>query len=257
MDELTSAVRKIKLHVPSREEHEARERKRIEDLEKATVKKALKPTKSFAAPRAKRTTPPAKPAPSAEPIPAVALPVQDLPMPDYDPIEPKSISTGISPEQPMVNYDSLSPTEAESLRTRSSVSPPQTLASLSSNGDAEAKQTEFIHFPNPNGQQPHQAIKPDSLVWLPPNTSTPPPQQRKNTLPTFTSTSPIPFAQGKMQQRMGGFPAPPPATAESQMQSEAKQNGYGSNHANGARLHANGEADSIWDVPVTPEPKAK
>ncbi|KAI9893312.1 MAG: hypothetical protein M1814_000442 [Vezdaea aestivalis] len=105
---------------------------------------------------------------------------------------------------------------------------------------------QFIPF-DPPKPTPHSPICQKPLVWLPPNTDTPQ-EMRHSNLPSFTSTSPIPFGQ-----RLGMLP---PDQKQAPLQSSAALRGDDQameiNNKDAVSGASAGSSAEIWKVPDSP-----
>lgn len=111
MDQLTSGLQRIKLKMPSKEEHEAREKEKgVEAAKKAPITTAAKTTRKAAAPRTKTTKAatttvkkgPGRPAKVSKPASPVETPATNLPesepvsLPVAAPFQPPEMTTEIT-----------------------------------------------------------------------------------------------------------------------------------------------------------------
>ena len=236
----------IKLRVPPKEEHDAREKKKAAE-KKPVAKAARKP----AAPRVPKATAPRKTSLQAGEIAAAAAPqpkIENEPgtAPKSLAETPSGIPVSVQPQQ-----SSYQPS------TFSDITP--TVAAPTPGPELDTIGREFI----PYSHQPHEPPPPmqqEPLTWLPPNTSTPQAVKTRGDLPSFTSNSPIPF--GKVNGTPASedpmlsapslaFPLPLPLP----LQSTHAQ--HGESGPGREQDQADGQAPAmtrdIWDIPETPK----
>ncbi|KAI9779230.1 MAG: hypothetical protein M1839_007482 [Geoglossum umbratile] len=248
LDNLTSAVKKITLHVPSREEHDMRERKRVEEK-----RAAQKPLRKAAAPKTSKAA--ASKNPEAEEI--------------SDTISLAFNGAGAAPGT------SQKPTVEAVVKTCQTSPPLQNVpvqTAASTNGNSNSTNIQFIPYAE-DAPQIHSHPPKAPLVWMPVNQNTPPPV-RKGDLPVFTAKSPIPFAKANAQVSLGSELHPEdvaqglgedsimredggdPRTADAKDRGfvgngDVKEEAGGKEGTNGTNGH--GAEVDIWDVPATPK----
>jgi histone deacetylase HOS3 len=292
LDSLSSGIKKmqIKLKVPSKEEHDAREKKMVE--KKSTAKAPRKP----AAPRAPKAAGSRKTSPKAIEMAAAPQPKieneSDI-TPNHIstvPQLPSEVSTLAHPQQPPPNPPPQHPsTFSDTFPTV--VAPINNPPASAPAPEPEMTTTsrEFIPYTAhdlPAPPPPSSMQQQEPLTWLPPNTSTPPAQAQAQAsktradLPSFTSNSPIPFgnkANGKMPfssfsssstaaAAVASPPPPPPRfqPSPSSLQGQQVESGarlelgeaHGRQGDEERRAEMQGLAtktDDIWDIPVTPK----
>ncbi|KAH0544311.1 hypothetical protein FGG08_001574 [Glutinoglossum americanum] len=246
LDGLTSGVKKITLHVPTREEHDMRERKKMEE------KKGLqKPPRKAAAPKTSKPAAVKKPGPEEPIVDTISL--------DFSGASAASAGTAQGPVVEAV---------VESHRTSS---PPQhapaQTAAASTNHNSSSAHTQFIPYAG-NAPQIHSKTTQAPLVWMPVNENTPPPT-RKNGLPIFTAKSPITFAKVNGQVSPGSELNLKGAARSLEEGASVREDGnesrltvvkdggsVGGGGVNGeshVKKDSNGDKVDIWDVPETPE----
>ncbi|KAI9839172.1 MAG: hypothetical protein M1819_003165 [Sarea resinae] len=229
LDNLTSGMKKmsIKLKVPPKEEQELREKKRAEAADKAArAPRKAAPSRTTKATAARKDPSPDKG--SALPIPHMAAsvptptPVAELSMSSGQPASvkpdqitpPKSTVPLVIPEStPQINetqqqefpkpsHPESAPQTQESsqhhasnasfhlgLQSHAQPKPSPPLTTTPPPLDPTTNNNEFIPYSTHHIPDPPSAIKPQPLIWLPPNASTP----KKEDLPVFSATGAIPF----------------------------------------------------------------
>ncbi|KAH0563204.1 hypothetical protein GP486_002221 [Trichoglossum hirsutum] len=244
LDGLTSAVKKITLHVPTREEHDMRERKRIEDK-----KGAQKPPRKTAAPKAPKVAAVRNPRPKE--------------------LIGDTISLGLSGTGANSKDMSGEPATQVAVETNEASPPLQhapVQTAVPTSDDSGSVHIQFIPYAG-DAPQIHSQTPKAPLVWMPVNENTPPPT-RKNDLPVFTAKSPIVFAKANGQIPQGSELRSKDMARDSGGTAMVRDGGDGSRviDVNDRRARANGNMDGacekegadgnevdIWDVPDTPK----
>ncbi|KAI9865187.1 MAG: hypothetical protein M1813_002507 [Trichoglossum hirsutum] len=245
LDSLTSAVKKITLHVPTREEHDMRERKKIEDK-----KGVQKPPRKTAAPKAPKAAAVKNPRPKGPIADTISLEVSDA----------GATSIDIS-QDPAIQVAAKTRGTSPSLQH----APVQRAVPTNDNSSGGVV-TQFIPYAG-DAPQIHSQTPKTPLVWMPVNENTPPPT-RKNDLPVFTAKSPIVFAKVNGQSSQGSELHPKNMSRESESDITVNGSGEGSRATDvkDGRVEGNGDMNEvcgkegvdgskvdIWDVPDTPK----
>jgi histone deacetylase HOS3 len=246
LENLTSAVKKITLHVPSREEHDMREKKRME--EKRGAQKLLRKT---AAPKTSKITTIKNPE-AKEPISdTISLAFNDVGA-IADTPQNATVEAGVRSRQ-------ISPLQSRLAQT-----------AAPTNGDSNSASIKFIPYTE-DALQVHSHTPKAPLVWMPVNQNTPPPV-RKGDLPVFTATSPITFAKAGVQASLGsklhtaqglergnvvreGGGESCIASVKDEgivSNSDAIKEGYCGKEGTSGTNESGAGAD-VWDVPITPK----
>ncbi|KAI9799359.1 MAG: hypothetical protein M1833_004058 [Piccolia ochrophora] len=171
LDSLTSGMQRIKLNLPPKAEHDAREMKKKTETKKAVARPARKvtapkPAKAAVKKKSGNIVPPNPTPPSA-----------DLP-----PSLPEATAAGRPAESAQAPAQDIRPSSSSFDIPSNTAPPPQ-------------PQSDFIPYAPPSSVVPQPLRQEAPLTWLPPNTATPPPAAKRGDLPVFTSSSPIPFAR--------------------------------------------------------------
>ena len=268
VDQLATGMRtmSIKLHVPPKEEYEARSEKSKAApkgrFSKAGTGKAAAPSK----PRVKTVK---NPSPHT-PLPSAPLPVQQLPAP--------AIAAGLDPGNPVASPPrSTLPLEPAASEVIGSAPSPSSIPQIPS-GESETSTEPSMPASDGNvertqGDTPGIATKhtilPESALPDVTNTKTPASAKRtKQDLPVFTSTSPILF------KNLDTVPPDIEQTANksdhtaSVVDANIHESGLGQNanpdqssqpdnsaHGKHAPVVIDAPPASIWDIPDTPQPR--
>ena len=250
MDNLSKGMKKmnIKLKVPPKEEQEVREAKR---------KTALKPPRKAAVPKApkKPTEPPTKPV--SDPIlqpPADGIKLGPVETEEYQPTEVSFIPASISQEpfaQPTItHHDDYLPPYFMPPGSGTIPAPvvessfPEPASSLITDSTPVAESKNNIQPTNLReapAEQDHQPSNPADPIR--PST----PQRTKESLPVFTSTSPIIFGPSSNVANMAHVL---PRTDENiKTEGGEEEAGKGKEEKEDAEVR---RGEDIWDVPETP-----
>ena len=234
LDEIANSMKKmtLKLNVPTKEEHEAREKEKA-----AKTRAPVKTTRKAPAPKTTKAAAPRKVSPknnrnnSDNSLPPTAQPpvsngyvsaISNLPV--QEPVEDSLVHMGPIPQGDLPTSITAMGPPPTSLKLGPSDSPPFT--------------AEFV----PYTHQPHEpppSLPQQPLVWLDPNTGTPQPAKRGD-LPIFTSSSPIPFGKPSSLGGKTSFAPPTSSTGTSEDKHEKD---------------ALDKDVDIWAVPETPVKK--
>ncbi|KAI9678208.1 MAG: hypothetical protein M1817_006153 [Caeruleum heppii] len=234
---LTSGLKKIKLNVPPKEEHDARERKRLLETKNCMdAGKVIVPNESSGSVAANSQP--------SERVPEADGPANTPPPPT---VSASTIRAASQAEDDI----------AAGVRNSTDAAGPsaQVTASVGGSDDGTTPAT-FIPY-TAEGSGVQETVPHGPLVWLPPNTSTPSPGKKKTDLPVFTAHSAIPFGSAA-----GGELAPDRQESKKMVETEEASNTNANNtglklrdgdpEKEGRPEKVNGVHD-IWDVPETPQ----
>ena len=244
VESLTSGIKKIKLNLGPKPEHDAKDKEKKKPSVRTTKKDV--PSKAASKPLMPRPVQAKKDdsAPAAPAAPA-SHETTKAPSTPFDPVskQASSVSREISNSQESDN-------NAPSLPTNHEPTP-------APNG-ASVPQREFIPY---EVQLPLAApeIKQEPLVWLPPNTSTPSPAKRGD-LPVFTANSPIPFGLPRgSSTTVHNVGQNQPTLLNQQVSMSAQPSGLDDAMSStmkpiaGERPNVDGPVEDMWAVPDTPQ----
>lgn len=246
VDYLSSAMRtmSIKLNVPTREEHEARETK-AKAAPQGRVPRSTAPKR---APKASSPTKvkgkSVKNGTPLEPLPTEPFPIQHLPQPAMRSDVGQDI-TALAP--PPVSEFPLQPAASEiSTNVPSQIEPASDLH-MPSHENAVQFHAPFSHAPKDPEQAKPGTPKPEPQQTVPAHGGTPEPRssdtpitvkRTKQDLPVFTATSPINFAK--------------PDALPSSINQTMQQNGSSANKQGEEALQASAHSSNV-NVPTLPE----